>query len=302
MALRFNGLSPTGGTPFSSMPCSHIGNTAAAVGKTANFTTQWGRGERHAVKAAFGMLASNPPASEPPVAWTMADKGGDLAAENTINEDNSTTLTSLALGVALGADFTQDASITAAALSMITSMSINMQQEGQLDAGMQMTMNLAANLVQEGQVEAGVGLIAWMQAEMTQDADISDSNLRGTLSMAADIVSYTEFTAEGVRDAVWSAILANYPGAGSAGLALATASSGGVDYTALGVAVWNSVSRTLTAGAAPSTADIVAAIEAAIVSVNVKQVNDVTISGTGVPPTFDADGVMTDPGDPWVGV
>lgn len=126
-----------------------------------------------------------------------------------------------------------------------------------------------------------MGLIAWMQANLVQNADISTSNLRGTLSMAADIVSYTEFTAEGVRDAVWSAILANYPGAGSAGLALATASSGGVDYTALGVAVWNSVSRTLTVGAAPSTADIVAAIEAAVVSVNVKQMNDEAIIGDG---------------------
>lgn len=281
MALRFNGLSPVGANPFSAMCTSQVGFTSAAVGTTANLTTQWGRGDRHTSKLALGELASNPPATENPVAWTMAGKGGDLAAENTINESNSTVLTSLSLGKDLSCSFTQDATITAAALSMITSMSINMQQEGQLDAGMQMTMNLAASLVQEGQVEAGMGLIAWMQANLVQNADISTSNLRGTLSMAADIVSYTEFTAEGVRDAVWSAILANYPGAGSAGLALATASSGGVDYTALGVAVWNSVSRTLTVGAAPSTADIVAAIEAAVVSVNVKQMNDEAIIGDG---------------------
>ncbi len=34
---------------------------------------------------------------------------------------------------------------------------------------------------------------------------------------------------------------------------------------------------------------------------DVQKVNSTTITGTGVPPTFDADGVMTDPGDPWVG-
>jgi hypothetical protein len=33
---------------------------------------------------------------------------------------------------------------------------------------------------------------------------------------------------------------------------------------------------------------------------DVQKVNSTTITGTGVPPTFDADGVMTDPGDPWV--
>lgn len=281
MALRFNGLSPVGANPFSAMCTSQVGFTSAAVGTTANLTTQWGRGDRHTSKLALGELASNPPATESPVAWTMAGKGGDLAAENTINEGNSTTLTSLALGKALAADLTQDATITAAALSMIASLATDMQQEGQLTGPMQMTMNLAANLVQEGQIDAALGLIAWMQASLTQDADMSDSNLRGTLSMEASIVSYTDFTAEGVRDAVWNAILSSYPNAGSAGLALATASSGGVDYTALGVAVWSSVSRTLTAGAAPSTDDIVAAIEAAIVSVNVKQVNDVAVTGTG---------------------
>ena len=138
---------------------------------------------------------------------------------------------------------------------------------------------------------------------MTQDADMSASNLRGTLSMAANIVSYSEFTAEGVRDAVWNAVLANYPNSGSAGLALSTASSGGVDPSILAAAVWAYVNRTLTSGGtAPTTAEIVAALEAAVVAVNVKQVNDVAVTGTGVPPTFDADGVMTNPGDPWGGV
>ncbi len=88
-------------------------------------------------------------------------------------------------------------------------------------------------------------------------------------------------TVDNVVAGVWNAVLTDYNNAGSAGLALATASSGGVDYTAMGLAVWTSVSRTLTSTAPPTTADIVAAIEAAIVSVNVKQVNDVAVTGTG---------------------
>ena len=54
----------------------------------------------------------------------------------------------------------------------------------------------------------------------------------------------------------------------------------------------------------PSATDIAAAILAAAqitpIYSNVKQVNNVTVSGSGVAPTFDGTGNMTDPGDPWV--
>jgi hypothetical protein len=214
----------------------------------------------------------------------MAEKGGDLACENTINQDN-TTVNSIALGKDLSATLTQDASITAAALSMITSMAANMQQEGQLTGPMQMTMNLAASMVQEGQINAALGLIAWCSTNMAQTADMSASNLRGTLSMEASIVSYTEFTAENVRDKVWQALLANYQGDGSAGKALAAAGSGGVDYAALANAVWTHLSRTLTEGAAPTPEDIAAAILSAAqvtpIHSDTKLMNGSTVYGDG---------------------
>jgi hypothetical protein len=56
-------------------------------------------------------------------------------------------------------------------------------------------------------------------------------------------------------------------------------------------------------GSGPSAADIAAAILAAAqitpIHSNVKQVNNVTIAGAGVAPTFDGTGNMTYPGDPW---
>ena len=266
MALRFNGLSPTGANPFSAMCTSPIGNTAGGFATTSNLITRFGRGERHAVKTSFGELASNPPASESPIAWTMADIGGDMAAENSLGEGNSLTLVSLSLGKDLSASLEQDGSITAAALSMITSLSANLEQAGQLTGPMQMTLNLASDMVQEGQITAALGLIAWCQSSMAQDNDMSASNLRGEMNMAASIVSYGELTPEGLRDAVWSAVLANYPTSGTAGNTLALAGSGGVDYTALGVAVWNSVSRTLTEGAAPDTTEIADAVRIELAS------------------------------------
>lgn len=260
MALRFNGLSPTGPNPFSAMCTTPMGNTFGAVGKTSNLTTRSALGSRHAIKQTFSEYASNPPASESPVAWTMADKGGDLAAELV---QSNTEVNNIQLGIAMESSMTQDASVTAAALSMITSMSANLQQEGQLTGPMQMTMNIAANLVQEGQIDAALGLIAWMQASLTQDADVSTSNLRGTMSMDASIVSYSAFTAEGVRDAVWNALLANYPGLGTAGKALASAGSGGVDLEALAQA-------------------ILAAAQVTPIHSNVKKMNSADVIGSGI--------------------
>ncbi len=73
-------------------------------------------------------------------------------------------------------------------------------------------------------------------------------------------------TVAGITNAVWTSPLATYQGDGTAGKALSAASSGGVDYQALGAAVWSSVSRTLTSGAgtAPTTAEISAAIQATL--------------------------------------
>lgn len=72
-------------------------------------------------------------------------------------------------------------------------------------------------------------------------------------------------TLAGITNSVMNAPLANYKIPGSAGSALAAASSGGVDYGALGLAVWTSASRTLTSeGVSPSVEDIAAAVRASI--------------------------------------
>ena len=59
-------------------------------------------------------------------------------------------------------------------------------------------------------------------------------------------------------------------------------------------------------GAAPTAEQNAAAILAAAaadpISSNVKEVNSSPIGGSGIPPTFDANGNVTDPGDPWVPV
>ena len=69
-------------------------------------------------------------------------------------------------------------------------------------------------------------------------------------------------TVAGITNAVWGSPLASFTEPGTAGKALAAASSGGVDYEALGMAVWSSVARTLTSssGDVPTAAEIAAAV------------------------------------------
>jgi hypothetical protein len=240
------------------LPMTYVSGAASGLGYPGNNRAMFARGDRKNQYSAFTQKAGTPDGTEHPVCWIMPNKGGAMSAQTTVNQDN-TIAANLQKGINMEATMTQDGSITAAALSMITSMTANMTNANTLTGGMQLTMNLAANMVQEGQIDAALGLIAWCSSNMAQTADMSASNLRGTLNMEASIVSYGELTPEGLRDAVWSAVLANYPVTGTAGNTLALAGSGGVDYTALANAVWTRAERTLSADGNADVAGAVAA-------------------------------------------
>ena len=130
---------------------------------------------------------------------------------------------------------------------------------------------------------AGLGAIAWGIANGTVTITGAVQPFGYAYGSASTVD--TGLTVTGITNAVWNAMLSNYQVPGSAGKALFAASSGGVDYEALGLAVWNSVSRTLTAGAAPTVNEISAAVlasmQAAQIPVNLKAVNDVPLKGDG---------------------
>jgi hypothetical protein len=101
----------------------------------------------------------------------------------------------------------------------------------------------------------------------------------------ASTVDNSVMTPATITAAVWNAVSADYAAAGSMGAKLNSAASGGVDYTALGAAVWASVSRTLTAGTPPDTEAIAAAVLDALnttaIPVNTVKMNGATILGDG---------------------
>ena len=81
-------------------------------------------------------------------------------------------------------------------------------------------------------------------------------------------------TPAGIANAVWNALLANYPDAGSAGKALSTASSGGVDYDALWASMPNSLKEALAQY-------VLAAAQITPIHANMKQTNDEDLIGNG---------------------
>ena len=94
------------------------------------------------------------------------------------------------------------------------------------------------------------------------------SDLRGLLSMSGEWTPFTELSPEGLAAAVWNSLLANYNTDGSAGKALSTAGSGGVDLEALAQA-------------------ILAAAQITPIHADIKKVNAVEVKGAGTT------------GDPW---
>lgn len=89
-------------------------------------------------------------------------------------------------------------------------------------------------------------------------------------------------SAEDIAQAIWNSQASSYNASNTMGNRLNAAGSGGVDYTALGIAVWESVARTMTSAGNNAIAAAVAA-EATTTpfAANIKQFNSNPISGTG---------------------
>lgn len=95
---------------------------------------------------------------------------------------------------------------------------------------------------------------------------LASFSLSGTLEryaighMEGTALPYTELSPQSLASAVWNALLLEYQEAGSAGKALSTASSGGVDLQLLAEAVWEYATR----------------------KVDVEKINGVTLTGSGI--------------------
>lgn len=116
---------------------------------------------------------------------------------------------------------------------------------------------------------------------------VGATDLRGLLSMQGEWTPFTELSPEGLANAVWSSLVSQYQVDGTMGKALGTASSGGVDLNLMAQAVWEYVSRTLTAGGgtAPTAEEVadavLAAAQATPIKADIQTVRNQALKGTG---------------------
>jgi hypothetical protein len=118
---------------------------------------------------------------------------------------------------------------------------------------------MAATVSGEGTLtpNAEVGKTMW--ATISGEGTLTGSP-RMIVVMSAKIDAGVRPSAFDIAQEVWQSQKTAYNAPGTMGSGVNTASTGGVDYAALGEAVWTAASRTLTAGSAPTVEQIAAEI------------------------------------------
>lgn len=187
--------------------------------------------------------ASVPAGKRPPNVWLMAQEGGSISSFNRTNiavtasataemgfsRSGSTIITingTVSGGLIVGATGTATITVDGTAAIVAT-----------LNATGTTTITIDAN--------AALGAIASLTGESTLTVD-GHSSIMALGYMTGTTIETGELTPEGLANAVWSALASANNDAGTMGQKLNTASSGGVDYAALGLAVWQSATRSLT--------------------------------------------------------
>lgn len=171
-----------------------------------------------------------------PAAWVMPQKPGLLSARNTITGTGATASDGQA-GYNIEASISGSGDIPPCQIGLIVSIAAAIAGSGGVSsATIEALATMAANLTGAGSVAATAQGLADLAASIAGAGAVNAGNT-ALMDIGASIVGYGELTPEGLRDAVWTAILANYADTGNAAQALSTASTGGVDLNALAAAV-----------------------------------------------------------------
>jgi hypothetical protein len=202
------------GNRSSQNPLVQIGGVTSQSTNRGNWTKpgqlmcfgQGGGGQLDGSSRSQTAKAGFPNGHTHPSSWMLPMKGGGMSAYKSINGAGSLNAANLLMGRALSAELTGSGDISAANLALIVSLSAALAGAGSLTASLKGAVQLAAELAGEGDITAALGAIVSMSATLEGDGDIT-ATLRGTASLSAEILSYGELTPEGLRDAVWGALL-----------------------------------------------------------------------------------------------
>lgn len=140
--------------------------------------------------------------------WHLSPKAGGLSTSGNITGTGTLTA-NLRMGKDLSAALTGSGTISAASLALIVQLAASITGSGTISAAtLQAISGLSAALSGSGSISAAaLSLIVSLEADLNGSGTAS-GNLKGTLSMAADIVvTGTGLTTANVGQAVWDYLL-----------------------------------------------------------------------------------------------
>lgn len=229
--------------------------------------TMWDQTERrNKFVGEAGLSGGTPNGHSHPSSWNLAQKSGGLSSYTAITGAGASG-GDAALGLNASATVTGSGAISDATAQLVISMVANLAGSGTIAASdLRGYLNATATLTGGGSVAAAIKALAWASAALSAGGSVTGATPYASGALAANLRGYSELTPEGISDKVWGAVAGNYTEVNTMGQKLNSAASGGVDYAALGAAVWASATRTLTSatGTAPSAEEVAAAVWAKI--------------------------------------
>lgn len=255
MALYNNGYR-LGNTPFK--------RGLGALGSIYNgggscFSDRMPSGIQRASSGLFGEYAGRPIGALHPSSWMLPQKPGALSSHNEAQGSSTTTL-SLASGrnIAASAD---GASTTQATLQLVVSLAGTSAGSAAVSGNVAASLTAAGSTAAVSTAAATISALAWAYGT-TEGGCAASLTPYATGRLYGSISPFTELSPENLAASVWESLAASFNDAGTMGNKLNTASSGGVDLGALADAV-------------------LAAAAATPIASNIKQVNDITVTGDG---------------------
>lgn len=257
---------------------------------------------------AYSPLSATPYGHLSPSAWVLPKTAGGMSSRNVTRIDlsgagsivggvTSPGSAALTFTVANAAGQLISSGQGAAAFAFTPNAPLLTASLGAIGAA-SFTLTASADLGAEASAEGSASFLIAMAASILPANDAPPARtaaasfaVTGALTpyaigaLSGSTVDSSILTSDGIAGAVWSSVAAQFAEAGTMGAKLNSAASGGVDYAALGAAVWASVSRTLTSAEAPTaediTAQVLAALNATAIPVNTVQIKGQTIAGAG---------------------
>ncbi|MGL6267060.1 MAG: hypothetical protein ACRC2O_04020, partial [Chitinophagaceae bacterium] len=176
--------------------------------------------------------ANLPSGNRQPYAYVWAPKAGELSSTTYVN-GNGELVGSGSLGFGIDANLTGDGGITNAALGLIVSAAADLTGNGNITGDLLAFLNGSATLDGTSSMTANLGALADLLAAISGSGDLV-SGVIAKGQMSADIVvTGTGLTLENVREAVWSAIAAEFNEPGTMGNKMNSAASAGDPWSTL---------------------------------------------------------------------